>query len=196
MAALAAPARAQNAARLGETPAGDILADAVRSIGAADVALVPGNALREDGDLKSVAPAMLLASLATAGDSVVVMDVTGSQLLAALERSVAYVGKPFAGFLQVSGLRFKVDVKSPVGARVQGAVVGESPIDPKRSFKVAMPRPLADGQLGYFQIWNKDQIARDTGKTLEDALRSLAATRPAPSGTQGRIAISGVAGKP
>lgn len=189
-------AAAQNAARVGETPAGDVLADAVRAIAAADVSLVPGSALREDGDSRLVAPAMLLASLATGGDTIVVMELSGKQLLAALERSVNYPGKPFAGFLQISGMRFKADLRAVSGGRVLSVIVGDGPIDPKRSYKVAMPRPLADGQLGYFQIWSKDQIARDTGKTLEDALRALAAERPAASGIQGRIVLSGANGKP
>jgi len=185
-----APTAAQNAPRLGETPAGDILADAARLVASTEIALVPGNALRDDGDARSVAPAMLLASLATAGDSVVVMDLTGRQLLAALERSVAYAGKPFAGFLQVSGLKIAFDPKAAIGARIKSALVGEAALDAARTYKVAMPRPLADGQLGYFQIWNKDQIARDTGKTLEDALRAIAASRPGPTGIQGRIVVA------
>lgn len=188
---LVAPARAQNAARLAEVPAGNVLTDALREISGAALALAPASALRADGDLQKMPPAAVVGILSTGNDSVVVMDLSGKQILDALERSFAFPGKPFAGFLQVSGLQVRYAPAKPSGQRVVAALVDGKPVDPARRYRVAMPRPLADGQLGYFQIWNKDQIAQDTGKSLDDALKLLAARRPEGSGVEGRIVADG-----
>jgi hypothetical protein len=39
-------------------------------------------------------------------------------------------------------------------------------LDPSRRYKVAMPKPLADGQLGYFQIWDKQTVRTMTNLTI------------------------------
>lgn len=176
------PAYAQSektAIRLGEAEAGNLVADAVRLSVTADVALVPAAAFKGS---KAASPETAAALLDPATDEIVVLGVRGSQLKDALERSVSFAGTPFAGFLQVSGLSFQYNSHNEIGERVVKVTVGGAALDPKRLYKVATTRPLADGQQGYFQIWKKDQIlAGGKTVTLADALRSL------PAGLTGKI---------
>lgn len=183
------PCQGSQNVRVAETPAGNILADAVRLIGKAEGALVPASALRADSEPAQLAPAELLIRMVTGQDPVVVVRLRGSQLRAALERSVTYVGKPFAGFLQVSGITLHADGSRPVGNRLVSVTVAGNPLDTAKEYRIAMPKPLADGQLGYFQFWTKQQILQDTGRTLEDAVKELAGQAPVPRGVESRIRI-------
>lgn len=166
----AAPVFAQDTVRVAETAAGDAAADAIRALTGADLAFVPASAFRPGADARTVSAAEAAALIGTSTDTVVVMNLTGKQVLDALERSVSYAPKPFAGFLQVSGIDVRFSRKPASGARIVSVRRAGKAIDPATRYKVAMPRPLADGQLGYFQIWTKEQIALDTGKTMGDAL--------------------------
>lgn len=169
----------KTAVRLGETEAGNLVADAVRLGGAAEIALVPAAAFKGS---KAASPEAALALLDPATDEIVVLNIKGSQLKDALERSVSFAGTPFAGFLQVSGLSFQYNASFDIGERVVKVSVGGVPLDPKKSYKLATTKPLADGQQGYFQIWKKEQIvAGAKSVTLADALRAL------PAGTTAKI---------
>ncbi len=179
---LALPVQAQpekTAIRLGEAEAGNLVADAVRLSASADVALVPAAAFKGS---KAVSVEAAAALLDPSTDEIVVLSIRGSQLKDALERSVSFAGTPFAGFLQVSGLTFQYNASHDIGDRVVKVTVGGAPLDPKRLYKIATTRPLADGQQGYFQIWKKEQILPSTKAiTLGTALRAL------PTGQVGKI---------
>ncbi len=176
------PVQAQTektAIRLGEAEAGNLVADAVRLAVGADVALIPAAAFK-GSKAASVDVAMGLLDPAT--DEIVVLSVRGSQLKDALERSVSFAGTPFAGFLQVSGLVFQYNSTNDIGERVLKVTVGGAALDPKKLYKLATTKPLADGQQGYFQIWKKEQIiAGAKTVTLADALKAL------PAGTSAKI---------
>lgn len=179
---LSAPALAQSektAARLGETEAGNLVADAVRFSAGVEVAFVPAATFKGS---RAASAAAALALVDPATDEIVVLSVRGTQLKEALERSVSFAGTPFAGFLQVSGLSFKYDSRKEIGERVEGILIGGKPLDPQKMYKLATIRPLADGQQGYFQIWKKDQIQAATKKTLADALTDFSKT-----GASGKI---------
>jgi len=93
--------------RAAETNLGDLLTDAFRIQTGADVALACGASIRADlpkgditlNDLVSVYPF---------GNHISIREVTGQQLLDALEWSVKDVPSEFKGFLQVSGLTFEI----------------------------------------------------------------------------------------
>ncbi|MBB6051962.1 5'-nucleotidase C-terminal domain-containing protein [Armatimonas rosea] len=180
---LGLPVQAQpsekTAIRLGEAEAGNLVADAVRQSVGAEIALVPAAAFKGS---KALSPEAATALLDPATDEIVVLSIRGSQLKDALERSVSFAGTPFAGFLQVSGLTFQYNGSFDVGERVVKITVGGAPLDPKKTYKLATTKPLADGQQGYFQIWKKDQIVAG-GKTvtLAEAMRAL------PAGTSAKV---------
>jgi 2',3'-cyclic-nucleotide 2'-phosphodiesterase (5'-nucleotidase family) len=171
---------------------GNAVADAVRAAAGTPVALVPAAAFRTGVPIPARASAdSLVALLDPPSDLIVVLSLTGGQLKDALERSVRYGTKGFAGFLQISGLKIVVDPGKPDGNRVVSVAVGGKPLESDKKYRVATTRPLANGASGYFQIWTKDDIASEAQKTLATAIREWAASRggDVDLATDGRIAI-------
>ena len=163
-----------------ENEAGDAVADAVRTEVSTDIGLVPAAAFKPSATAPRPATGDQIAALLDpATDQIVVLNLRGAQVLAALERSVSFAPQPSAGYLQISGIRFSYDLRRDSGKRVVSATIDGKPLEAARIYKVATTRPLANGQQGYFQIWDKDQIAQASGtpKTLAEALTDLAKTR-------------------
>lgn len=98
-----------------ETNIGDFCADAFRAFTGADIALVNGGGIRKDikkgeilfNDLYNVMPF---------GDMIATGSLTGQQLTDVLEYAVSKLPAEAGVFMQVSGLRFKInpDIPSPV----------------------------------------------------------------------------------
>ncbi len=93
------------------------------------------------------------------GFKIVTFEITGAELLKALEATLAYVGIDEDFCLQVSGMRFRYDPRQPEGARViRGSVrIGERRLDPNRKYTatvnegVAMLIPLMGVQVENLQ---------------------------------------------
>lgn len=176
-----------------ETNLGNLVADAVRQTGNASVALIPSDEI--DGGASIPAGktdiGKIVAALHYAGDpsdTVVVLSLTGMQLLKVAERSVSRAPEPFDGFLQVSGLQIRYDPNQSAGKRVSLVGAGGSEVDAGKSYRVATTRSLAGGSLGYYQIWSGKDISDDTGVPLSKSLGTyLAAHSTLNSVVEGRI---------
>lgn len=145
------------AVRLQETGLGDFCVDAIRDAMGTDIAIMGGGSVRAAikkgqltfNDIFTVFPF---------GNSVAVGEITGRQLVDVLEFSVYALPIEFGGFLQVSGLKFDVDlsVDSPVTTdsgmiftgfsgekrRISNVMVGTdergySPIDLDKSYTIS-----------------------------------------------------------
>lgn len=161
-----------------ETSAGDLLADALREAGNAQIGLVPADNIADTSIAPgSISPAQLTTLLRRPndpGDTVVVLKLTGAQVLHALEIGLGHAPQPFAGFWQVSGLQVRYDASQPDGKRVSLAGVGGSEINVASTYTVAMTRSEALGDLGYFRVWGKKDITQDTGTSLSQSLLAYA----------------------
>lgn len=161
-----------------ETSAGDLLADALREAGNAQIGLVPADDVADTAIAAGSIPASKLTSLLhrpdDPGDTVVVLKLTGAQVLHALEIGVGHAPQPFAGFWQVSGLQVRYDASQPEGKRVSLAGAGGSEISASSTYTVAMTRSEALGDLGYFRVWSKKDITQDTGISLAQSLLAYA----------------------
>ena len=139
--------------RRAETNLGDLCADAYLDQSGADIAFVNGGGIRVSisageitlGDILSVHPF---------GNSLTVIEVTGQQVLDALEWSVHSLPGEFGGFDQVAGLTFEYDSSIPspclqdeagffagvdetMERRVRTVLVGGEPIDPEKIYTLA-----------------------------------------------------------
>ena len=178
-------------AALHETSLGDLVADAVRQAAGADIALVAADEITEASiPAGSVPPQRIIKTLRYAddpSDTVVVLKLTGTQLLKVAERSVSRAPQPFDGFLQVSGLELRFDAGQPEGKRVHLTVAGV-PVRADQSYRVAVTRPLADGGFGYFRFWNKSDVEGGSFPPLAAALGAyLAAHKTLHVQTENRI---------
>ena len=173
------PDTGERAVRSAETNLGDLCADAYRVVLGADIGWVNGGGVRADiaagdityGDIIEVHPFGNLACL---------VEVSGQQILDALELGSMYVGTAESGgFLQVSGLKYTVNTAIPTsvvlddegnfvevsGARRVSAVqvldseTGEYvDIDPEATYTLASHNyMLKDGGDGY-TMFGEDNV--------------------------------------
>ncbi len=163
-----------------ESNLGNLVADAVRQTGSAQVALVPADEISGSAAIPAgkTDPAKIISTLHYAddpSDTVVVLSLTGAQLLQIAERSVSRAPEPFEGFLQVSGLQIRYSAGQPAGKRVSLVGVGGGEVDAGKTYKVATTRSLAGGGLGYFQILTGKSASDDTGTSLAKSLSNYLA---------------------
>lgn len=156
-------------ARTAESSLGDLVADAIRASQNADAAFVCASELKETEIPKGkVSSHDVTQAVAYPDDPVVVVRLSGGQIKQALERSVSIYDQKNLGFLQVSGIKFSF--KKTGGDRVGSVTVKGEPLDGSKNYKVAMSNSLANGALGYWRIWKKDQVVTVSQDTVPQAV--------------------------
>lgn len=183
------PATGDRRVRSAETNMGDFCADAYREVMGADIGFVNGGGIRADitpgdvtyGDLIAVHPF---------GNMICLAEVSGQQILDALEMGARVVGTAESGgFQQVSGLKYTVNTQIPSsvvlddngsfvevsGARRVSDVMVENretgayePIDPNATYTLAghnyMLKQGGDG----FTMFGEDNIKLLLDETMVD----------------------------
>lgn len=140
--------------RLGEAAIGNLVADAMRAATGADVALMNGGGLR--GNKRYPAGSSLTArdvfSEMPFGNVVLVLEAQGRDIKALLEHGLSRAGREFGGFPQVSGVKAVFDPALAAGSRVVSVTVGDAPLDPDRTYRIATNDFLAAGGDGYTML--------------------------------------------
>lgn len=130
--------------RTGETNLGNLAADALRSATGAEIALTNGGGIRDSipaGDITK----KQLVTVFPFGNYAVMLEVTGEQLLSALENGVSLYPAADGRFPQVSGMTFRFDPSQPAGSRVFEVKVNGEALDPARVYTLATNDYLAAG---------------------------------------------------
>ena len=137
--------------RRAETNLGDLVADAYRSQAGADIAFVNAGGIRTGIAAGDVTLRSIL-SVHPFGNYLCMIELTGQQVLDALEWGARSVPDELGAFPQVSGLSFEIcsGIESPCIAdaegmfaglsgerRVRNVLVGGEPIDPERTYTLA-----------------------------------------------------------
>jgi len=139
------------AVRYREASGGDLIADAIRAMSGADVAIINGGSIR--GNRIYPAGATLtrrdVLTELPFGNRTVVAKVSGETLLAALENGFSRLDARAGRFPQVSGVRVAVDLARPVGQRVAEASVAGKPLDRAAMYAVAINDYMLRGGDGY-----------------------------------------------
>lgn len=180
--------------RTEESDLANVVVDAIRDASGADIAWLPAAAFNEVSLTRDTPPTEMVSKLLPyRDDRVVVLKLTGAQIQQALERALTLYPQPNAGFLQVSGLHVTFDPAKPAGERVARVQVGtdnKQDLNPQREYRVATSATLAHGALGYFKVWERAAIERETDKTVGDALRAyLEAGKPIAGVTERIVAV-------
>jgi 2',3'-cyclic-nucleotide 2'-phosphodiesterase (5'-nucleotidase family) len=165
-----------------EAPFGNFLADLAREITLADVALFNGGGFRAS----IPAGAVTLKSIYQAfpfRNELVLGDLSGAQLLAALERSASLdPSENPGGFLQVSGVRYMI-----ADGGLAHATIGDVPIDPARRYRIVTSDFLAAGGDGYDMLENMTEPVM-TGRLISDmVIEGFRTESPVSIETDGRI---------
>jgi 2',3'-cyclic-nucleotide 2'-phosphodiesterase (5'-nucleotidase family) len=148
------------------------IADVLRNAASADACFLPAGMVKDNANADNLASWLQYPT-----DELAVVDLKGSQIRAALERSVSLYPSTSTGFLQLSGIDATFSKTAPVDKRIVAVTIGGSKLEDGRTYAVAMPVSLARGGYGYFKIWEKSQITRTLdGVTLESLLKGKRAT--------------------
>lgn len=183
------PATGERRVRSAETNLGDLCADAYREVMGADIGFVNGGGVRADikagdvtyGDIIAVHPFGNMACLA---------EVSGQQILDALELGSMYVGTAESGgFLQVSGLKYTINTQLPSSVVVDdtGAFVEVSgarrvsdvqvenretgayePLDPAATYTLASHNYMLKQGGDGFTMFGEDNIKLLLDETMVD----------------------------
>lgn len=176
-------------AREGECSLGNVVADAARSAVGADAAFVQASQLRsQDIPAGKLTRETLVGALLYPDERVVLAELTGAQIEAALERSLSMLPKPSTSLLQVSAITVGYRSDAPGRERVDPADVrvDGKPLSLTKRYRVAMPDSLAKGALGYFRIFGEIEPEL-VGPPLGDALADYVRTMRVVSPTVGRL---------
>lgn len=140
--------------RASETNIGNLFADAMRTSVNADIGLINSGAIR--GERLYPAGALtrrLLLAMHPFGNLVAKLELSGRTVQAALEHGVSRLPETAGFFPQVSGLSMEVIVSAPVGSRVRNVRINGQPLDPERTYTMAVPDFLLGGD-GYAMLVN------------------------------------------
>lgn len=134
-----------------ENPLGNLLADVMRWHSGAEIALVNGGYIRGEQDFtvgQQLTRRDILRELPFR-DQVVLLQVSGATLSAALENGLSQIDEIKGRFLQVSGMQVTYDTRLPVGQRVIAIQVAGAPLQLDKTYTLATRQFIASGGDGF-----------------------------------------------
>ncbi|MFN5861080.1 MAG: bifunctional metallophosphatase/5'-nucleotidase [Pseudanabaena sp.] len=180
--------------RTGETALGNLIADAILAKTQGDrvqVALINAGGIRSSLPLGNITMGNVLEALPF-GNTITRVELTGQQLIEALESGVSKAEQEEGRFPQVAGMRFVWNAKFPVGKRVTKVEVKDASgkfqlLNPRAIYKVATNNFLASGGDGY-RVFAESKNLLETGYLLSDAIAEyITANSPLHVTTENRI---------
>jgi 2',3'-cyclic-nucleotide 2'-phosphodiesterase (5'-nucleotidase family) len=137
---------------------GTLIANGMRFVSGADVALMNGGGIRDSmpaGDITK----KLIYTVLPFGNYIQVAKIKGSEFKAILENGVGKLPAPDGRMPHLANLTYKLDVSKPAGQRVSDIMVGGAPVDPNKEYTFATLNFLFNGGDDYRML---------VGKTLSD----------------------------
>ncbi len=211
------PDTGQRAVRRAETNLGDLCADAYRAVGESDVAFVNGGGIRADIAAGEITYEDII-NVHPFGNELCVAEVSGRELLDALEMGASDYPLENGGFLHVSGMTYAIDASVPSSVvtneegefvavtgeyRVKNVTIGGEPLDTEKTYTLASHNfMLKSGGDGY-AMFRDNKIVRDS-VMLDNAaliqyipgeLGGVVSDAYADPRGQGRITVLGEAGE-
>ena len=148
--------------RTEEAAIGNLIIDAMREGVKAEIGLTNGGGIRA----KKIYPPGTkitrrdILSELPFGNVVVKLELTGSQILEALENGVSEVERNSGRFPQVSGMSFTYNPKAKAGSRINSVKVGNRPLSKGKTYTIATNDFLAKGGDGY-SVFKKGKVIID-----------------------------------
>jgi 5'-nucleotidase/UDP-sugar diphosphatase len=142
------------------TNLGDLIADIMRQVSVADVAIINGGGIRTNIKRGEIRVKDVYTALPF-DNYIVAIRLTGKQIWEALEHGVSAVEDEGGRFPQVSGLSFKYFRLATRGSRIKEIFIAGKPIDLKREYVVATNDFLAVGGDGYKVFAETIKVSKD-----------------------------------
>jgi 2',3'-cyclic-nucleotide 2'-phosphodiesterase (5'-nucleotidase family) len=154
--------------RTTESNFGNLITDAMRAGVDADVALMNAGGIRGDRtyDPGTVLTRKDVLTELPFGNVVVLIELSGADLLAALENAVSEVETDAGRFTQVSGMSYAYDPKRPPGSRVVEVAIGGEPLHTGRTYAVAANDYMYRGGDGYEALGRGAALIDPSAATL------------------------------
>ena len=194
-----------------ETNLGDLCADAYRTLLDADIAFVNGGGIRASIPAGDITYGQIIA-VHPFGNMACSIEVTGQQILDALELGCASTPGESGGFLQVSGLTYEIHTYIPSGVqldenkvfqgvegerRVKNVKVGGVPIDVNKTYVLASHNYMLKAGGDGFSMFKGAKVLRDEVMIdnqvlinyIQDELKGVVGSEYANPYGQGRIEI-------
>lgn len=185
----------RNVVRGEESSMGNLIADAMRAATGADIAIMNGGGIRADRtyDAGTKLTRRDILTELPFGNITQLTEISGSQVLTALENGVSQVDKGAGRFPHVSGLTFVYDPTAEAGKRVSEVLVAGAPLEAAKLYKVAVNDYMLGGGDGFTSLGGGRMI-NDTGAgglVANDVMayvEKLGTVKPA---VEGRIKVLG-----
>lgn len=154
--------------RTGTTNLANLITDAMRGASGADIVITNGGGIRASIPAGDITMGSIYTVLPF-DNSLVVIELSGKDLLAALEHGIGNYPSQAGSFAQVSGLTFTFDPSKPAGSRILEVLVAGEPLEADRLYAVATNDFMAAGGDGY--VWFAEaNILFDSGEMLRDVV--------------------------
>ena len=133
------------------------------------------------------------------GNRLVQMDLTGSDLLAAIENGISTIEadpeKSAGRFLQVAGIKFSADLTKPVGSRVTQVQVGTdvsgyAPLDTASTYRVVTLDFMFGGGDGYSMFMNGQNVRGGDVPEEQVVIEYIKSHSPVSPQVEGRITLT------
>ena len=185
----------RNIIRGEESAMGNLISDAIRAATGADIAITNGGGIRADRtyDAGTKLTRRDILTELPFGNTTVVTELPGSQILAALENGFSQVEKGAGRFPHLSGMTVVYDPTAPAGSRVTEVMVAGAALDIDKVYKLATNNFILDGGDGYTSLGGGKVIV-DAGNgnlMANDVMDYVASTGKVTVGIEGRIKTVG-----
>jgi len=185
----------RNVVRGMEAAIGNLVADAMRDATGADVAMANGGGIRAD---RTYEPGTMLTrrDILTElpfGNATVMTEITGQQILEAMENGVSRVEDGAGRFPQISGMTLIYDPTAPAGSRVVQLMIGDSEVDVNATYTFATNDFALGGGDGYTMLGGgREIISAGNGNLMaNDVINYIVAQGGVKSTVEGRIKVVG-----
>jgi len=181
--------------RVQECPMGNLVADAMLervSDQGIDIALMNSGGIRASIDKGEITMGEVLTVLPFQ-NTLATFEISGADLLVALENGVSQVEEVQGRFPQVAGMTYRFDVAKPTGeGRISDVMIAKDgeylPLDPAATYGVVSNNYVRGGGDGYDVFADKADNVYDYGPNLEDVVADyLVANAPYAPMSDGRI---------
>jgi 5'-nucleotidase len=177
--------------RASEVNIGNLIADALRQDVGAEVAIMNSGGIRGNREYPAgEVTRRTIIALNPFNNVVCKIEVTGEQLLSALNFGVSKLPSVSGQFPQVSGMSFRVVVGNPAGDRVRDLRINGTAVDLKRTYTLALPDFLLHGGDGYEMLMNsKVLVDPESANLIVSAIEKLITGREVNPQVENRIVI-------
>lgn len=156
--------------RVQECSMGNLLTDAMLAATGADIAITNGGGLRASIDAGEITMGEVLTVLPFS-NTLATVEISGADVIDALENGVSDIENGAGRFPQVSGLQYSYTLANPVGERISDVMVQDEagewvPIDEEATYTIATNNYMRGGGDGYGTFAEGDN-PYDFGPPLE-----------------------------